>query len=46
MQTTVLTKGRPDLSSERVSHRDKTATLKRKNKSGYKSQSELDTKTY
>jgi hypothetical protein len=40
-----LTNDRPDLSSERAPHRDKTVTLKKK-KSGQKSQIGLDTKTY
>jgi hypothetical protein len=43
-----LTKGRPNLSSEKALHRDKTAVLgtKKKKSSGHKSQSGLDTKTY
>jgi hypothetical protein len=43
-----LTNDKPDLSSERASHRDKTVNLEKKKKkiSGQKSQIGLDTKTY
>jgi hypothetical protein len=37
---------RPDLSSERVPHRDNTATFRRNITSGHKFQNGLDTKTY
>jgi hypothetical protein len=41
-----LTGDRPDLSSERASHRDNTATFRQKTISRHKFQSEVDTKTY
>jgi hypothetical protein len=41
-----MTNDRPDLSSERAPHRDKTATFRQKVISGHKSQSGLDTLPY
>jgi hypothetical protein len=41
-----MTGDRPDLSSERVPHRDNTATFRQKIISGHKFQSGLDMKTY
>jgi hypothetical protein len=41
-----MIKGRPDLSTERAPHRDKTTTFGQKVTSGHKFQSGLDTSTY
>jgi hypothetical protein len=40
-----MTNDRPDLSSERTPHMDRTVTFKQEETSGYEPQPELDTKT-
>jgi hypothetical protein len=43
--TRTLKNDRPDLSSERALHMDRTVTFKQEEISGHKPQTELDTKT-